>query len=158
MPQLVKGGKYIFGWTKINNNLEVRVPDETYDEYKLSETGKVILMSASKTSGGFNIFKPESLVKSQLGQLTNHLGYSSDTNTFSARYQAIIYRNTRLICWTTLDENNYVHLSDDICSELLLKTGDKLLVARGSGLGPSFLIKGPIYDEALRHKNIPEFR
>jgi len=31
MPQLVKGGKYVFGWSTINNELNVRMPDEAYD-------------------------------------------------------------------------------------------------------------------------------
>ncbi len=40
MPQLVKGGKYIFGWTSINKDLRIRIPNEIYDEYKLIKTDK----------------------------------------------------------------------------------------------------------------------
>ena len=53
MPQLVKGGKYIFGWAKIGNNGEIRIPPEAYHEYDLKKDKNSILFSGSKTSGGF---------------------------------------------------------------------------------------------------------
>jgi len=33
MPQLVKGGKWVFGWTVVSSAGEVRIPPEAYAEY-----------------------------------------------------------------------------------------------------------------------------
>lgn len=33
MPQLVKGGKYIFGWAVVQNDGRIKIPDEAFTEY-----------------------------------------------------------------------------------------------------------------------------
>ena len=158
MPQLVKGGKYIFGRTKINDTMKIRIPDEAWDEYGFSGISEVLLLSASKTSGGFSIHRPDVIMKSKLKSMIAPLGYSEETNSFKAGFQDIFVTNGRLMCRTLLDENKYIVLSEKICDRLNLRTGDYLLVGRGSGLGPAFIAKGPIYSEAEKHDNIPEFQ
>ena len=39
-----------------------------------------------------------------------------------------------------------------------LNAGSKLLVGRGSRLGPAFIAGGPIYIEALKHNGVTEYR
>ena len=41
--------------------------------------------------------------------------------------------------------------------ELDVQPGDRLLVVRGSGYAPIFLVRGPIYDKALWHPELPVF-
>jgi len=38
-----------------------------------------------------------------------------------------------------------------------VQPGDRLLVVRGSGYAPIFLVRGPIYDKALQHPELPVF-
>jgi hypothetical protein len=33
MPQLVKGGKYVFGWSIVRENNMVKIPAEAFREY-----------------------------------------------------------------------------------------------------------------------------
>jgi len=50
MPQLIKGGKNVFGWSKISNSSGIKIPIEVIKEYDLQPSNKVIIMSGSKTS------------------------------------------------------------------------------------------------------------
>lgn len=55
MPQLAKGGKYVFGWSVIGDDGRVTLPDETLREYGLTPGENVLLMSGSVASGGFRV-------------------------------------------------------------------------------------------------------
>jgi hypothetical protein len=158
VPQLVKGGKYVFGWTVINKDYKVRIPDEAYVEYKFSETDKLILLSGSKSSGGFTILSPYTLVHSKLSNdIIRIAGYNKETNSFAINRLEINKQGERVVSWTYLDHEKYIRLSPEILSSLHLNTGDRLLVGRGSGLGPAFIAEGTIFEEALRHKTLVEY-
>jgi len=152
MPQLVKGGKYVFGWTRINKDFKIRIPDETYDEYHFGETDKLIILSGSKSSGGFSIITPNSIIKSKLSKnIIRLIGYKKDSNSFTTNKLEIIKHGDRLISWTSIENKIYFRLSKELITSLNINIKDKLLVGRGSGLGPAFISKGTIYQEALKH-------
>lgn len=158
MPQLVKGGKYVFGWTIFNPDLRIRIPDETYYEYHLNHSEKLIIISGSKTSGGFGIIAPGSLIKSTMGsRITCLAGYKKESDSFSTAMLEMVKSGERIITWTLLDKEKYFTLSDKLTDLLNIRINDKLLVARGSGVGPAFIARGMIYNEAKKHKDIPEF-
>jgi hypothetical protein len=46
MPQLVKGGKRIYGWTIMNFEFRVRIPAEAHTEYGLHSGEQVIIQSS----------------------------------------------------------------------------------------------------------------
>jgi len=50
MPQLVKGGKYTFGWSRVGDTGRIVIPAEAVEEYRLKESEKLILVPGSKTS------------------------------------------------------------------------------------------------------------
>ena len=64
-----------------------------------------------------------------------------------------ILSGERLVSYTTLKDQMFT-LSKEWIQSLKLLVGSKLLVGRGSGLGPGFIAKGPIYTEALKHKSM----
>jgi hypothetical protein len=152
MPQLVKGGKYIFGWTRINEDCKVKIPDETYNEYKFAGTDKLIILSGSKSSGGFSLITPDSIINSKLSNdIITLVGYNKETNSFTTKMLELIKHAERLISWTSLEDEKYFRLSNEFLYALKIKTGYRLLVGRGSSLGPAFIAKGTIYEEALKH-------
>jgi len=158
MPQLVKRGKYVFGWTMINDNYKVRIPDEAYEEYGLTRSDKAILISGSKSSGGLSVNSPDSIYYSKFSnQVLTAVGYNRASGKFSIDRLEIVKLGERLISWTILDKEKYFHLSEIFIGKLDIKKGDRLLVIRGSGIGPSFIRKGIIFNEALKHKDILEF-
>ena len=158
MPQLVKGGKYVFGWTRIKNDRRIRIPDEAFDEYRLNKTDKIVLMDGSKTSGGFNINAPASIINSKPGQqVLALLGYNKESGSFTTRRLEMVRSGERWICWTMPDHEKKIRLSKKLMNTLGLNTGSRLLVVRGSGLGPAFINKGPLYNEAIKHKDLREY-
>jgi hypothetical protein len=158
MPQLVKGGKYVFGWTTINNELQIRIPDEAFEEYQLFKANKIVLISGSKASGGFGTCSTDSLIKTKFSHnLIKLTGYVKKTDSFTTGNLEILKTGDRWICWTYLNKKKYLSLSPELLSLLGLKAGDKLLAARGSGIGPSFIARGIIYNEALKHNNLLEY-
>ncbi len=159
MPQLVKGGKYIFGWTVLRDDLRIRIPDETYDEYKLIRTDKLIILSGSKSSGGFSICSPHSISNHKLSNnVFGLIGYIKESNSFTRERLEIVRSGKRLISWTSLDKDKYFIFSKELVNSLDLEIGCRLLVGRGSGMGPAFINKGIIYNEALKHKDLLEYQ
>jgi hypothetical protein len=69
MPQLGKGGKIVFGWSVINTDCSVKIPDMAVNEYAIAAEGNVILISGSKPTGGFCVSKKSFLSQSAFAGL-----------------------------------------------------------------------------------------
>lgn len=129
MPQLVKGGKWVFGWTVVNSAGEVRIPPEAYAEYGFQPGEQVILLRGSRRSGGVGVAQRETLARSRVPLPKRALG------------EGMIDKNKRVI----------------FPPQAGFQEGERLLVVRGSGLALGFVQRGPIYEEALRHPEIEVF-
>ena len=53
MPQMNKGGKFIFGKSLIREDLTINLPLQALTEYNATAEGKVYLFTGSKITGGF---------------------------------------------------------------------------------------------------------
>ncbi|MBN2519368.1 MAG: hypothetical protein JXB17_02590 [Bacteroidales bacterium] len=158
MPQLVKGGKYIFGWTVVNPDGRIKIPDEAYEEYKFKKYDQIVIMPGSSTSGGIIIAKPEKFVHSPLKRILKNLKFSEKDQCFGFKENTIINAANKPYCWTKLDDKGHFCLSPRILEAFNISTGTRLLVGRGSHLGPAFILKGTIVEEAEKHKNIKIFK
>lgn len=69
MPQLVKGGKYVYGWSKVGDTGKIVIPPDAVEEYNLRDGEKVILMPGSSCLGGFGITTVERLQNSLLDSM-----------------------------------------------------------------------------------------
>lgn len=96
MPQLVKGGKYVYGWSKVGEKGKIVVPPEAVKEYNLSKYKKVILLSGSKRSGGFGVTTLKLLENSPLAAVIKPLAQ------FKAPGREVIQINGNPYCWVTL--------------------------------------------------------
>jgi bifunctional DNA-binding transcriptional regulator/antitoxin component of YhaV-PrlF toxin-antitoxin module len=144
MPQLVKGGKYVFGWSKVGNKGKIVIPSEAFIEYNLIAGENVILISGSKTSGGFGLTKYESLKESKLSVLLAEFRIPEGT--------AIKYEG-RTYCWVTISAMSLT-VPIETLAQFGIKPGDRLLAVRGSGLALGFIVRGPIVEEAKKHPEI----
>ena len=52
MPQMNKGGKFIFGQSVIRSDGRVQFPTQAVGEYRIASEGKVYLFTGSKMTGG----------------------------------------------------------------------------------------------------------
>ena len=73
MPQLVKGGKYVFGWSVVSKDYRIVIPEEAMLEYRMEPREMVILLSGSKTSGGFSVARKSVLKESNLSGMPSRL-------------------------------------------------------------------------------------
>jgi hypothetical protein len=129
MPQLVKGGKWIFGWVVVGPDREIRIPSEAYIEYGFQAGEPVFFLAGSRTSGGFSILREARLPDSE------------------------IPLDKRAMATGVVGVRGCIVLP----SEIGVLPGDRLLAGRGSGLALGFLRQGPIFEEALRHEELQVF-
>ena len=55
MPQLVKGGKWVFGWVVVQAGKKIAIPPEAYREYGFQAGGEIVFTRGSRRSGGFGV-------------------------------------------------------------------------------------------------------
>jgi len=127
MPQLAKGGKWVFGWVVVGSGNAIRIPPAAFSEYGFHAGETAFLTRGSRRSGGFGIGRQEKLANSPLRP--RFLG------------QVKIGAERRVLL---------PHEAD-------VQSGEHLLVVRGSGLALGFIQRGPIYEEAQRHPEIETF-
>ena len=63
MPQLVKGGKWVFGWVIVGLQGELTIPPEAWDEYGLQPGEEAVFLPGSRSSGGFGLSTPRLLAR-----------------------------------------------------------------------------------------------
>ena len=128
MPQLAKGGKWVFGWVVLRPDGEIRLPPAAAAEYGFTPGMALAFTRGSRTSGGFGLGKQELLASHP-------------------------YLSGRLLCQGIFLPGGTISLP----AELGGKAGDRLLVVRGSGLALGFSQRGPIYELAKQHTEVEVF-
>ena len=153
MPQLNKGGKYVFGWSPIRGDLHIKIPDEIILEYDLLKEGKLILISGSKTSGGFVVSRlgliKQSIMKGLLTDYPNIEDYSLPEG------KCVKYKG-RHYCWVNINTDMILKLPEETAKCFDVKKNDKLLSIRGSNIGFVFAVKGPIVESANNYDGLIE--
>jgi hypothetical protein len=131
MPQLVKGGKWVFGWVIVGEEGTIAVPPEAWQEYGFAVGESVVFLPGSSRSGGFGLSCRRLLENSPLA----------------------LDRDDRVLGRGQIDEPQRVTIPAGVGVQL----GQRLLVVRGSGHALGFVQKGPIYETALEHPEIQVF-
>jgi hypothetical protein len=129
MPQLVKGGKWVFGWVLVGPQGAVTIPPEAWDEYAFQTEDEAIFVPGSRRSGGFGLSTP---------RLLEQMGRPLQEQVLARGH---IAENRQVIVPPTIE----------------IRPGDRLLAVRGSGKALSFVAEGPIYEEALQHPSLEVF-
>jgi hypothetical protein len=150
MPQLVKGGKNVFGWSKVSESGEITIPPDAYDEYRYSNEKYVYLLSGSRKSGGFGLITLNLLRASLFSDvLADH---PELLNPQSIIGESIKYRS-RIFSIAPIDLMK-ITVPIDILELYGIKKGSMLLAVRGSFVALGFIVKGPIIEEALKHPEL----
>ncbi|MBN1886829.1 MAG: hypothetical protein JW850_02525 [Thermoflexales bacterium] len=72
MPQLVKGGKWVFGWVIVGPRGEIPIPPEAYREYGFKAGEPVVFLRGSRRSGGLGVGRLERVPERLLGRALGH--------------------------------------------------------------------------------------
>jgi hypothetical protein len=129
MPQLAKGGKWVFGWVVVGPRREIRIPPEAYAEYGFQAGEEVVFLAGSHTSRGFSIGRPERLQRLEIPLIQRATGRGR------------------------INEGGKILLPPGID----IPPGERLLAGRGSGLALAFIQQGRIFEEALQHAELKIF-
>ncbi|MBN2399672.1 MAG: hypothetical protein JXI33_04955 [Candidatus Aminicenantes bacterium] len=153
MPQLVKGGKHVFGWSRVGLTGCIVVPPAAWDEYGLKQSAKMILMPGSRTSGGFGLAAPESLGRSPLAAV---VAAPNGLWNFQVPEGVSVEFSGRPYAWITLGDGS-LRVPPPALAKFGIEVGSRLLVVRGSGRALGFAVRGPIVEEAGKHPDLEIF-
>lgn len=152
MPQLVKGGKYVFGWSKVGTDGRIVIPYEAVEEYNLADCTRVILIPGSKRSGGFGLTTAEKLQGTPFTSIADTFA-QADLHIPGGE---VVDINGTPCCWVEL-RHERITVPVETLKTYGVNPGDMLLSARGSHVALGFLVKGPIIEEAKTHNEIEVF-
>jgi len=155
MPQIVKGGKYVFGWCVVGRKGDLPIPPEAMERYELPPDGEVIVFPGSKTSGGVGLSTPETLRGSNIYRLIEEV---PDFRYLRLPEGAIVLLNNKEFCWTWMKRSGRIRLPLKTWKVYGIGAGDRLLCVRGSRYALGFVARGMIHSEALRHLEIETFK
>lgn len=61
MPQLARGGKWVYGWVIVGSPGDLMIPPEVWDESGFQPGEEAVFLPGSRTSGGFGLSTPRLL-------------------------------------------------------------------------------------------------
>ncbi len=149
MPQMNKGGKFIFGKSLIREDLTIQLPPQALAEYNAAVEGKVYLFTGSKVTGGFCVTRKGLLEPSKLGHILS--GNPALQKFQTAEGEFIKYKG-RSYCWVHISENGVIQLNRQILDFLNLKIGMKLLSIRSSDIAFTMGATGPLLERAENYE------
>ncbi len=145
MPQLNKGGKFVFGLSAIRPNLTIHIPPQALSEYNAIQDGKVIIFTGSKITGGFCVTTHSLLSKSKLRHILEECPTLRDCQLSEGEF--IQYKG-RKYAWLEIDKNGTVKLPQSTLEVLELHSGMELLSIRSSDIAFTMGAKGPLLEKA----------
>jgi len=149
MPQLNKGGKFVFGLSKIKDDYTIQIPKPTIIEYDVTKDNKVIIFTGSAITGGFcvtnNTLLSQSKLKHILDDCSTLASYKLNAGEF-IRYKGRGYS------WLPISSSGIVQLTENAMNYLGLTMGDKLMCIRSSDIAFTMGVKGPLMDKVHEYK------
>lgn len=145
MPQMNKGGKFIFGKSLIRDDFTIHIPTQALTEYNAATEGKVYLFTGSKVTGGFCVTRKGLLEPSKLGHILTDNPTLQNYQTTEGEF--IPYKG-RSYCWVNISEDGVISLNQQILDFLNLKIGMALLSIRSSDIAFTMGAAGPLLERA----------
>ena len=149
MPQMNKGGKFIFGKSLIRDDLIIHLPTQALTEYNATTEGKVYLFTGSKVTGGFCVTRKGLLEPSKLGHILTDNPTLQNYQTAEGEFTK--YKG-RSYCWVNISESGIIQLNQQILNFLNLKIGMELLSIRSSDIAFTMGAKGPLLEKAKNYE------
>ena len=91
MPQMTKGGKFIFGKSLLREDGSLRLPPQAVEEYQIASEGRVYLFTGSRITGGFCVTRKGLLLPSKLGHILTDMPALMDYTAGEGAFQPEIY-------------------------------------------------------------------
>ena len=145
MPQVTKGGKFIFGWSRVRESGRIFLPEQAIREYDIACEGRVILFTGSKSTGGFCVTRKGLWQPSKLGFV---LEDSPEIMNYTVPPFFWKHIKGRSYCWTNITADGELVLPPETLSFLRMKIGDRLLSIRSSDIAFTMGHHGQLVERA----------
>ena len=143
----------MFGWSVVGHGGYVTIPPHAIQEYGYHEGEKLVVISGSKTSGGFSIARIPAISGSKSHQAMIQIpGLMEETEV-----GGIFEMKGRLVSSGRMSADGRFLLGNELILALDIREGDRLLLVRGSGLGIGLVSGGPIFELAKEHPELITF-
>lgn len=153
MPQLAKGGKHVYGWSRVGESGMIVIPPEALKEYHFKDSDRLVLLRGSKASGGFALGSLQAIDRSVLGTVFGSHSEPIDPQPPNGQVLGQIERPLSSVHL----QGGAVEIPVTTLAKYGIRVGDVLLVVRGSSLAIAFALRGRIVDEARRHPELQVF-
>lgn len=151
MPQLNKGGKFVFGLSELHGDLSVVIPPQAFTEYHVEADDSLIIFTGSKSSGGFCVTSKRMLGQSELGKI---LADNPDLCEAESEWTAYKGRKYRAI----KRSGNRLSLTEADLQMLGIAKGDVLMCVRSSDIAFTFMHHGPLLERSKNYQGeIPRY-
>ena len=145
MPQLNKGGKFVFGLSVIHPDVTIHIPPQALLEYDATRDGKIIIFTGSKITGGFCVTTYSLLSNSKLKHIVDDCPALKDVLLSEGEF---IQFKGRKYTWLSIDKDGVIKMPQHTLSVLDLKSGMELLSIRSSDIAFTMGAKGPLLEKA----------
>lgn len=155
MPQMTKGGKFIFGKSLLREDGSLQLPPQAVEEHQIASEGRVYLFTGSRITGGFCVTRKGLLLPSKLGHILTDMPALMD---YTAGEGAFLPYKGRWYGWTAIFPDGMLTLSEPAMQFLKLAPGMELLSIRSSDIAFTMGAKGPLLEKAANYPGeIPVF-
>lgn len=148
MPQVTKGGKFIFGWSRIREGGILTLPPQAVSEYDIVCEGRVILFTGSKSTGGFCVTRHGLWMRSKLGFVLAQTPAVSEYADAPYTWRRI---KGRSYCWAPVTNMGELALPSETLTFLNMKPNDLLLSIRSSDIAFTMGHHGPLVERARNY-------
>lgn len=145
MPQITKGGKFIFGISHIREDLTIQIPEQAVHEYALTDIENIILITGSKATGGFCITTYSLLSSSKLCHILTDCPQLREQRLPMGKL--ITYKG-RGYTWVPIGKGGIISLTPELMRTLSLQVHSELLAIRSSNIAFTMGAKGPLWEKA----------
>ena len=150
MPQMNKGGKFIFGKSLIRKEGVLQFPEQAIREYDITVERRVYLFTGSKSTGGFCVTRKGLLEPSQLGHI---LAETPSLKDYTAKQGEFIKYKGRSYSWVDITNDGRIVLTNEMMSFLRIEPGMKLLSIRSSDIAFTMGAYGRLVEESMKHED-----
>jgi hypothetical protein len=150
MPQMNKGGKFIFGKSLIRADGVIQFPEQAIREYNITVEGRVYLFTGSKSTGGFCVTRKGLLEPSQLGHILVENPVLKD---YSAKQGKFIKYKGRSYSWVDISDDGKIVLTNEMQAFLKIEPGMNLLSIRSSNIAFTMGAYGRLVEESIKHED-----
>ena len=150
MPQMNKGGKFIFGKSIIRNSGELQFPEQAIREYDITTDGKIYLFTGSKSTGGFCVTRKGLLMPSKLSHI---LSDNPGLNEYTLEQGMFVKYKGRSYAWLNISTDGKIIFSKPMMTFLNVAPGMNLLSIRSSNIAFTMGAYGRLVEESMKHKS-----